>query len=665
MERPTWSNKLEYHLSLFSYVIGLSTSWRFPYLTLENGGAPFIYSFLVLFILVGIPLVFLDLAWGQYSNLAPAQAFKVVPVLQGAGLCILIMSFVVLIYFGIVSYYLLIYLSSSFADPFPWLSCKNQWNTEACESALVPTCNTDGVDVVLPTSPNITANFANTTANIMNTTIDAITTPQPCINITNSKISSSAIEYWNHISLNDNLCSEFSNDNMSNMLFGGDKTTDIILAPAIVFGIFVGVRLFFSVLALAKHVNLTGKVSYLFSTFPFAVSIMMLVRCLTLENSLPAVAYLFVPKSFEEFAKPKLWKDAMGQVFLSLMTTWGGLLTWSSYNKFYNKFHLDASVLIITVPFISIISSVTMFCVVGYLAHEKSTDISTVIASVKGPMAPLVLLTEALSTMWGYKIPWSILVFVTMFLSSIATQLPSLECILSSLSDTFVVLRRLWIRDIIVVIVVLSSMCIYYLLPCIFQGVGMMVIELTDTFFFPFAFILLALILLFMICYAFGFHLLGTNTKAMTRNACLTSKFWLVMWGFLTPLLLLACMVYIIYGIIVDGVSSLSPTLHDDLRFEWCHEVTWILLGFFLFILILVTVVHVLRSPGTFTEKLKHAFSAQPARMAASSSGAAIISNGGGGGRNSPSNGHLFMGGYASHRDGDEVLVDDDIVTSV
>ena len=42
MDRPSWSNKLEYHLSLFSYIIGLSTSWRFTYLAIENNGGKFI-----------------------------------------------------------------------------------------------------------------------------------------------------------------------------------------------------------------------------------------------------------------------------------------------------------------------------------------------------------------------------------------------------------------------------------------------------------------------------------------------------------------------------------------------------------------------------------------------------------------------------------------------
>ena len=37
-ERPTWPNKLEYHLSICGYIFGLVTFWRFPYLAYENGG---------------------------------------------------------------------------------------------------------------------------------------------------------------------------------------------------------------------------------------------------------------------------------------------------------------------------------------------------------------------------------------------------------------------------------------------------------------------------------------------------------------------------------------------------------------------------------------------------------------------------------------------------
>ena len=46
--------------------------------------APFLYIFLFLFTLIGIPLLFLEMTWGQYGNFSPLQAFKAVPAMQGS-----------------------------------------------------------------------------------------------------------------------------------------------------------------------------------------------------------------------------------------------------------------------------------------------------------------------------------------------------------------------------------------------------------------------------------------------------------------------------------------------------------------------------------------------------------------------------------------------------
>ena len=37
-ERPVWSRRIEYLLSLFGYSVGLANIWRFPYLCMRNGG---------------------------------------------------------------------------------------------------------------------------------------------------------------------------------------------------------------------------------------------------------------------------------------------------------------------------------------------------------------------------------------------------------------------------------------------------------------------------------------------------------------------------------------------------------------------------------------------------------------------------------------------------
>lgn len=37
-ERPNWSNKFEYMLSMVGYAIGLGSFWKFPYVAYNNGG---------------------------------------------------------------------------------------------------------------------------------------------------------------------------------------------------------------------------------------------------------------------------------------------------------------------------------------------------------------------------------------------------------------------------------------------------------------------------------------------------------------------------------------------------------------------------------------------------------------------------------------------------
>jgi len=48
----------------------------------------------------------------------------------------LILSCALILYFGVASYYVLLYLGFSFADPAPWSTCGNWWNTASCRAKL-------------------------------------------------------------------------------------------------------------------------------------------------------------------------------------------------------------------------------------------------------------------------------------------------------------------------------------------------------------------------------------------------------------------------------------------------------------------------------------------------------------------------------------------------
>ncbi|XP_030917617.1 sodium-dependent neutral amino acid transporter SLC6A17 [Geospiza fortis] len=63
--RPAWNSKLQYILAQIGYSVGLGNVWRFPYLCQKNGGGAYLVPYLVLLIIIGLPLFFLELAVGQ------------------------------------------------------------------------------------------------------------------------------------------------------------------------------------------------------------------------------------------------------------------------------------------------------------------------------------------------------------------------------------------------------------------------------------------------------------------------------------------------------------------------------------------------------------------------------------------------------------------------
>ncbi|XP_029398628.1 sodium- and chloride-dependent transporter XTRP3B isoform X4 [Mus pahari] len=138
--RPKWDNPLQFLLVCVSYAVGLGNVWRFPYLCQMYGGGSFLVPYIIMLIVEGMPLLYMELAVGQRMRQGSIGAWRTIsPYLSGVGIASLVVSFLASVYFNVINTWALWYLFHSFQDPLPWSVCPLNSNRtgydEECEKA--------------------------------------------------------------------------------------------------------------------------------------------------------------------------------------------------------------------------------------------------------------------------------------------------------------------------------------------------------------------------------------------------------------------------------------------------------------------------------------------------------------------------------------------------
>ena len=77
----------------------------------------------------GMPLVFMELAFGQFASLGPITVWKAAPLFKGVGYAMVLISALVSIYYNMVTAWALHFLFTSLTSRLPWGFCNNTWNT--------------------------------------------------------------------------------------------------------------------------------------------------------------------------------------------------------------------------------------------------------------------------------------------------------------------------------------------------------------------------------------------------------------------------------------------------------------------------------------------------------------------------------------------------------
>lgn len=126
-ERDSFKSRLGFILVSAGCAIGIGNVWKFPYITGEYGGAVFVLFYLAFLILLGIPVVTMELAVGRSSRKSVLRGFETLEP-KGTywhlhGWVCLIGSYILMVYYTTISGWLVDYfwkfLRGSFVEASP------------------------------------------------------------------------------------------------------------------------------------------------------------------------------------------------------------------------------------------------------------------------------------------------------------------------------------------------------------------------------------------------------------------------------------------------------------------------------------------------------------------------------------------------------------------
>jgi len=333
-QRDTWDNPIEFLLSCISMSVGFGNVWRFSFTAYENGGGAFLIPYMIVLLLIGKPLYFLEMVLGQFASKGTVLVWKSVPIAKGIGYGQAMATWFIVTYYAALMAQITFYFFSSFQTVLPWTYCDLEWASEKCFSSGQNTTNI--TDAVSSVEEFFTRNVIKKSYNID----DGIGLPD-----------------WRLT-----LCLLFS----------------WILVCA----------------ALIKGIKSSGKVAYFTAIFPYVVLITLLIRGVTLDGAVDGILFFITPQ-WEKLFTIQVWYAAVTQCFYSMGIGFGPIVMLASFNPFKHNIYRDAAIVSFMDTFTSLLSGITIFSILGNLAYVSNKNISEVVQG--GPGLAFVSYPEALA----------------------------------------------------------------------------------------------------------------------------------------------------------------------------------------------------------------------------------------------------------------------------
>ncbi|KAK5966490.1 Sodium-dependent serotonin transporter [Trichostrongylus colubriformis] len=449
--RDRWATKMEFLLAVVGYAVDLGNIWRFPSVCYKHGGGAFLIPYLVMLLIGGLPMFYMELALGQFHRSGCVSIWrKVCPLFKGIGYGIcFICTFIACFYNAIIAH-AVYFVVSSLALEVPWKTCNNSWNTPLCTDSLNDTLGKGG---------------------------ERLTTPSE--------------EFYFYRVLEIQKSAGFED-------LGGVKPSMAVCLA------FVFILVYF---ALWKGPKSSGKMVWVTATAPYIVLTILLIRGVTLPGAAKGIYYYLTP-DFSKLNDPKVWSAAASQIFFSLGPGFGVLLALSSYNDFHNNCYRDAIVTSSINCLTSFFSGFVIFSTLGYMAELTNKEVSEVVGDHDASLI-FIVYPQALATM-SYSSAWSFIFFVMLITLGIDSTFAGIEALITGLCDESRLLarNREWFVGVVCVIYYFGS------LPAISYG-GQYVIPFLDEYGVSLSVLFIVTCEMVAVCWFYGIDRFSNDIKTM------------------------------------------------------------------------------------------------------------------------------------------------------
>ncbi|KAG6447150.1 hypothetical protein O3G_MSEX004792 [Manduca sexta] len=376
-ERPYWDNQLEFLMSCIATSVGLGNVWRFPFVAYQNGGGAFLIPYIIVLVIIGKPMYFLETVLGQFSNSNGVKIWAMSPAMKGTGYAQALGATYVLSYYVSIIALCLYYLAVSFNSTLPWAVCQPEWIN------CVPSGHAANESEI------------------------------------GGKAVSSAEYYFTQTVLRQ---SDGIHDGIGTPLW--DLTLCLVASWIIIFVI------------VSRGVKSSGKAAYFLALFPYVVLLILLIRAVTLPGASKGILFFITP-DWTKILEIRVWYAAITQVFFSLSVCSGTLIMFASYNKFSQNVYRDSLIVTILDTFTSLISGVTIFGVLGNLAYQLNYDDVGQVIGTGGTSLAFISYPDAIAQSPFLPQLFAVLFFLMMAVLGVGSGVALLSTLNTILLDKF------------------------------------------------------------------------------------------------------------------------------------------------------------------------------------------------------------------------------------